>query len=157
MNSLGTGRNRRVAKVDAAADTQKAFEMMQALYKEAHKLGFAMAFLPKKYDSGDVSNNDLQIVAEEICASAHYLDMYDSDGHAIVAMSKVFCGDLMFDTVFKCMQIAAVNAVDKNHPLEKLPARGDHLPALRGGQHGNVESQDLGRDGRPQLRCQDAD
>jgi hypothetical protein len=57
-----------VAKADAEPDTQKAFEMMKAPYKEAYRLGFAMGFLPKKYGGGDVSNIDLQIAAEEICA-----------------------------------------------------------------------------------------
>lgn len=51
--------------------------------------------------------------------AAHYLDMHDSEGHAIGAMAKVFCGEAMFDTVFRCMQVMGVNALDKVHPLEK--------------------------------------
>ena len=51
--------------------------------------------------------------------AAHYLDEYDSEGHAIGAMSKVYCGEVMFDTVFKCMQVVGVNALDKACPLEK--------------------------------------
>jgi alkylation response protein AidB-like acyl-CoA dehydrogenase len=45
--------------------------------------------------------------------AAHYLDMYDSDGHAIGAMSKIFPGETMFETVFQCMQVMGVSAVDK--------------------------------------------
>jgi alkylation response protein AidB-like acyl-CoA dehydrogenase len=68
--------------------------------------------------------------------SAHYLDMYDSDGHAIGAMSKVFCGEMMFDTVFKCMQIAGVNAVDKKHPLEKCLREAIIFPLYDAGNMG---------------------
>ena len=55
-------------KADEEPDTQKAFQMMKGPYKEAYKLGLAMGFLPKEYGGGSVSNVDLQIVAEEICA-----------------------------------------------------------------------------------------
>jgi alkylation response protein AidB-like acyl-CoA dehydrogenase len=51
--------------------------------------------------------------------AAHYLDMYDSEGHAIGAMAKVFCGEEMFKSVFKCMQVMGVNALDRNHPVER--------------------------------------
>ena len=57
-----------VAEADAEPDPQKAFAMMKEPYKEAYKLGFAMGFLPKDYGGLGVSNVDLQIVAEEICA-----------------------------------------------------------------------------------------
>jgi nitroalkane oxidase len=57
-----------VQKADLEPDTQKAFQMMKGPYKEAYKLGLAMGFLPKQYGGGSVSNVDLQIVAEEICA-----------------------------------------------------------------------------------------
>jgi alkylation response protein AidB-like acyl-CoA dehydrogenase len=57
-----------VQKADEEPDTQKAFQMMNGPYKEAYKLGLAMGFLPKEYGGGGVSNVDLQIVAEEICA-----------------------------------------------------------------------------------------
>jgi nitroalkane oxidase len=57
-----------VQKADEEPDTQKAFQMMKGPYKEAYKLGLAMGFLPKEYGGGSVSNVDLQIVAEEICA-----------------------------------------------------------------------------------------
>ena len=51
--------------------------------------------------------------------AAHYLDMYDSEGQAIGAMSKVFCSETMFQAVFQCMQVMGVNALDRLHPLEK--------------------------------------
>jgi len=57
-----------VKAADEEPDTQKAFQMLKGAYVECHKLGFAMGFLPKRYGGGDVSNLDLQIVAEEITA-----------------------------------------------------------------------------------------
>ena len=51
--------------------------------------------------------------------AAHYLDLYDSEGHAVGAMSKVLCGEDLFHSVFKCMQVMGVNALDRNHPVER--------------------------------------
>jgi alkylation response protein AidB-like acyl-CoA dehydrogenase len=68
--------------------------------------------------------------------AAHYLDQYDSEGHAIGAMSKIFCGELMFDTVFKCMQVMGVNAVDKRHPLERYLREAVIFPLYDAGNIG---------------------
>jgi alkylation response protein AidB-like acyl-CoA dehydrogenase len=57
-----------VAGADAEPDPQKGFQMVKPAYVEAYKLGFAMGPLPEEYGGGGVSNIDLQIVAEEICA-----------------------------------------------------------------------------------------
>lgn len=57
-----------VAKADAEPDPQKGFQLVKPAYVEAYKLGFATAFLPREYGGGGVTNLDLQIVAEEICA-----------------------------------------------------------------------------------------
>ena len=57
-----------VEEADREPDTQKAVQMMKGPYVEAYKLGFAMGFLPEQYGGGGVSNIDLQIAAEEICA-----------------------------------------------------------------------------------------
>src|ERR1700748_2117121 len=57
-----------VPDADAARDPQEAFAKTKPAYIESYKLGFAMGFLPKEYGGGSVSNLDLQLVAEEICA-----------------------------------------------------------------------------------------
>jgi alkylation response protein AidB-like acyl-CoA dehydrogenase len=57
-----------VAKADAEPDPQAAFRTVHPAYVEAYKLGFAMGSIPQQYGGGGVSNIDLQIVAEEICA-----------------------------------------------------------------------------------------
>ena len=83
--------------------------------------------------------------------AAHYLDMYDSEGHAFGAMSKVFCSETMFETVYKCMQVMGINALDKAHPMEKFLREAAVLPIYDAGQHRHAAAQDLGRDRRPPI------
>lgn len=52
--------------------------------------------------------------------SAHYLDRHPGEGHAIGAMSKVFCGEQMQQVVIDCMRLVGVNALDVRFPLAKL-------------------------------------
>ena len=68
--------------------------------------------------------------------AAHYLDEYDSEGHAIGAMSKIFCGEVMYEAVFKCMQAMGVNATDKRHPLEKCLREAIIFPLYDAGNMG---------------------
>jgi len=68
--------------------------------------------------------------------AAHYLDQYDSEGHAVGAMAKVFCGELLFSTVFRAMQAMGVNALDKRHPLEKFLREAAVFPLYDAGNIG---------------------
>lgn len=68
--------------------------------------------------------------------AAHYLDKFDGDGHAIGAMAKVYCGEVMFETVFKCMQVVGVGAVDKALPLEKCLREATVFPLYDAGNIG---------------------
>ncbi len=68
--------------------------------------------------------------------AAHYLDMYDSEGQAFGAMSKVFCSETMFDTVYKCMQVMGINSLDKAHPMEKYLREAAVLPIYDAGNIG---------------------
>ena len=47
------------------------------------------------------------------------LDLHDSEGHAVGAMSKVYCSETMFQAVFEAMQVMGVNALDRDHPVER--------------------------------------
>lgn len=51
--------------------------------------------------------------------AAHYLDQHDAEGHAVAAMAKVHCSEMLFGAVFRAMQAMGVNALDKAHPVEK--------------------------------------
>lgn len=57
-----------VGAADEESDPQRAFQAVKGAYVESYKLGFATGFIPKKYGGGGISNLDLQIVVEEICA-----------------------------------------------------------------------------------------
>ncbi len=52
--------------------------------------------------------------------AAHHLDTHDGEGHALCAMNKTFCGDVMQSVVFDCMRIVGVNSIDKKFGMEKL-------------------------------------
>jgi len=43
-------------------------------------------------------------------------------------MCKVLCTELLFDAVYKCMQVVGVNSVDRQHPFEKLLREVTILP-----------------------------
>lgn len=68
--------------------------------------------------------------------AAHYLDLHDSEGHAVGAMAKVYCGQQLFESVFRAMQVMGVNALDKRHPLEKFLREAAVLPLYDAGNIG---------------------
>ena len=57
-----------VTAADDNPDPKKAFQAVKAAYVESYKLGFATGFIPKRYGGCGISNVDLQVVCEEICA-----------------------------------------------------------------------------------------
>jgi alkylation response protein AidB-like acyl-CoA dehydrogenase len=52
--------------------------------------------------------------------TAHYMDKFDGEGHALGGMNKTFCGDLMQSVVFDCMRVVGVNALDRRFPLSRF-------------------------------------
>ncbi len=68
--------------------------------------------------------------------AAHYLDQHDSEGHAVGAMAKVFCGEMLFQTVFRAMQAMGVNALDRAHPVEKFLREAAVFPLYDAGNIG---------------------
>jgi alkylation response protein AidB-like acyl-CoA dehydrogenase len=68
--------------------------------------------------------------------AAHYLDQFDSEGHAVGAMSKVFCGETLFTAVFRTMQVMGVNSLDKSHPVEKYLREAAVFPLYDAGNIG---------------------
>jgi alkylation response protein AidB-like acyl-CoA dehydrogenase len=68
--------------------------------------------------------------------AAHYLDQYDSDGHAVGAMAKVFCGETLFTAVFRTMQAMGVNSLDRTHPVEKFLREAAVFPLYDAGNIG---------------------
>jgi alkylation response protein AidB-like acyl-CoA dehydrogenase len=68
--------------------------------------------------------------------AAHYLDKYDSEGHAVGAMAKVFCGETLFTAVFRTMQAMGVNSLDRRHPVEKFLREAAVFPLYDAGNIG---------------------
>ena len=68
--------------------------------------------------------------------AAHYLDQFDSEGQAIGAMAKVFCGETLFQSVFRLMQAMGVNALDRTHPVEKFLREAAVFPLYDAGNIG---------------------
>jgi alkylation response protein AidB-like acyl-CoA dehydrogenase len=68
--------------------------------------------------------------------AAHYLDLYNSEGHAVGAMAKVFCGETLFQAVFRVMQAMGVNALDRAHPIEKYLREAAVFPLYDAGNIG---------------------
>src|SRR3954464_5172804 len=57
-----------VRDADREPDALKAFQMTKPAYIEAYKRGIAFCMIPKEYGGGGLTNIELIIAAEEICA-----------------------------------------------------------------------------------------
>jgi nitroalkane oxidase len=57
-----------VRDADREPDPLKAFQMTKPAYVEAYKRGIAFCMLPKEYGGGGLTNVELILAAEEICA-----------------------------------------------------------------------------------------
>lgn len=68
--------------------------------------------------------------------TAHYIDTHDNHGELIGAMCKTFCTELLFDSVYKCMQVVGVNAADRQRSFEKYLREAAILPIYDGGNMG---------------------
>jgi len=68
--------------------------------------------------------------------TAHYLDKHEYHGELIGAMCKIHCTELMFDSVYKCMQVVGVNSADKQHMFEKYLREASILPIYDAGNFG---------------------
>ena len=68
--------------------------------------------------------------------TAHYIDQHDYHGELIGAMCKVFCSELLFDSVYKCMQVVGVNSFDKQHLFEKYLREAACFPLYDAGNMG---------------------
>ena len=54
----------------------------------------------------------------------------------IGAMCKIHCTELLFDCVYKCMQVVGVNSVDKKHPFDEYLREATILPLYDAGNFG---------------------
>lgn len=68
--------------------------------------------------------------------TAHYMDKHEYHGELIGAMCKIHCTELLFDAVYKCMQVVGVNSADKQHMFEKYLREASILPIYDAGNFG---------------------
>jgi alkylation response protein AidB-like acyl-CoA dehydrogenase len=68
--------------------------------------------------------------------AAHYIDTHDDHGELVGNMSKVFASELMFDCVYKCMQVVGVNSYDKKHVFERYLREAACFPLYDAGNMG---------------------
>ena len=68
--------------------------------------------------------------------SAHYLDQHDYHGEMLGAMCKIHCTEMLFDCVYKCMQVVGVNSMDLKHPFHRYLREASLLPLYDAGNFG---------------------
>jgi alkylation response protein AidB-like acyl-CoA dehydrogenase len=68
--------------------------------------------------------------------SAHYLDQHDYHGEMLGAMCKIHCTEMLFDCVYKCMQVVGVNSVDKKYQFDRYLREAALLPLYDAGNFG---------------------
>ena len=67
---------------------------------------------------------------------AHYIDEHDYHGELVGAMNKVLCTEMLFDCVYKCMQVVGVNSMDTRHPFHRYLREASLLPLYDAGNFG---------------------
>lgn len=68
--------------------------------------------------------------------TAHYIDTHDYHGELIGAQNKVFSTELMFDCVYKCMQVVGVNSLDKKYSFHRWLREASVFPLYDAGNFG---------------------
>jgi nitroalkane oxidase len=68
--------------------------------------------------------------------TGHYLDQHDYHGEMLGAMCKIHCTEMLFDCVYKCMQVVGVNSVDRKHSFDRYLREAAVLPLYDAGNFG---------------------
>ncbi|HEX8935359.1 MAG TPA: acyl-CoA dehydrogenase family protein [Pseudonocardiaceae bacterium] len=68
--------------------------------------------------------------------AADYLDKHDQHAELVGAMNKIQVTEMMFDCVFKCMQIVGVSSLEARNGFGKLLRKASVLPIYDGGNMG---------------------
>ena len=67
---------------------------------------------------------------------AHYLDQHDYHGEMLGAMVKIHCTEMLFDCVYKCMQVVGVNSLDRKWQYDRYLREAAVLPLYDAGNFG---------------------
>jgi hypothetical protein len=67
---------------------------------------------------------------------AHDLDQHDYHGEMLGAMVKIHCTEMLFDCVYKCMQVVGVNSLDRKWQYDRYLREAAVLPLYDAGNFG---------------------
>ena len=126
-----------VAGIGAVAIARSAYEAALDFAK-TYTAGGAQPIINFQYPGyvlGDVAAK-IDAARAYCFKTAHYLDTHDYHGELIGAQNKVFSTELMFDCVYKCMQVVGVNALDKKYSFHRWLREAAVFPLYDAGNFG---------------------
>jgi alkylation response protein AidB-like acyl-CoA dehydrogenase len=126
-----------VAAIAAVGMARAAYEMALDFAKgnTAGALRPIIGFQNVGYVLGDVASK-IEMGRYFSWRAADYLDKHDQHAELVGAMNKIQVTELMFDCVYKCMQIVGVNSLELQNGYAKILREAAVLPIYDGGNMG---------------------
>lgn len=126
-----------VAAIAAVGMARAAYEMALDWAKNNTAGGFApiIGFQNVGYVLGDVAAK-IEMARTFSWRAADYLDKHDQHAELVGAMNKIQVTEMMFDCVYKCMQIVGVNSLETKNGFGKILREAAVLPIYDGGNMG---------------------
>jgi len=126
-----------VAGIGAVAVARSAYE--DALrWAKTYTAGGPKPIINYQYPGyvlGDVASK-IEAARYYCWKCAHYLDRHGYHGEMLGAMCKVHCTEMLFDCVYKCLQVVGVNSVDKKNRFDRYLREAALLPLYDAGNFG---------------------
>jgi acyl-CoA dehydrogenase len=126
-----------VAAIGAVAVARAAYE--DALeWAKTYTAGGPKPIINFQYPGYVLGDVAAKIEAARVFAykGAHYLDQHDFHGEMLGAMNKILCTEMLFDCVYKCMQVVGVNSLDKKYQFHRYLREASLLPLYDAGNFG---------------------
>jgi alkylation response protein AidB-like acyl-CoA dehydrogenase len=126
-----------VAAIAAVGVARAAYEAALSFAKNnsSGSLGPIIGFQNVGYVLGDAAAK-IEMARAFSLRAADYLDKHDQHAEFVGAQAKIQVTEMMFDVVYKCMQIVGVNALLKENGFGKLLREASVLPIYDGGNMG---------------------
>lgn len=126
-----------VAAIAAVGMARAAYEMALDWAKNNTAGGIApiIGFQNVGYVLGDVASK-IEMARSFSWRAADYLDKHDQHAELVGAMNKIQVTEMMFDCVYKCMQIVGVNSLETQSGFGKILREAAVLPIYDGGNMG---------------------
>ena len=126
-----------VAAIAAVGVARAAYEaaLSWAKNNSAGSLGPIIRFQNVGYILGDVAAK-IEMARVFSLRAADYLDKHDLHAEFVGAQAKIQVTEMMFDVVYKCMQIVGVNSLDKQNSFSRFLREASVLPIYDGGNMG---------------------